>query len=462
MLEDIIKERIKKRDNLIKAGYDVYPGQAVKNRRFIGDVLRGFSFLSLFRRPITVGGRIMGMRVQGGIIFLDIKDESGKIQAILNKKSADDFILWKDNLDIGDFAVVYGTLFKTRKGERSVKVQKFTLAVKSLRPLPSEWHGLTDIEERYRKRYLDFLFNSDARNKIVKRFDIIRILRQILEKDGFLEVETPILQYLPGGALAKPFKTRYNAFGNDFYLRIAPELYLKRLLISGFEKIFEIGKNFRNEGIDRDHNPEFTMTELYWSYQDYEGLMVAFQKWLMELLDALKLESLAHNGETINFRDKWRVIDYGDAIRDASGKNWQDLDIKEMDEIFKKTARPKLIQPTFVVRYPKIISPLAKSCADNSQLTERFQLIVGGVELANGFSELNDPAEQRVRMEEQEMKYRNGDEEASRLDENFLEALEYGMPPAAGLGIGIDRLVALLTDTHAIKDIIAFPTLRPE
>ncbi len=461
MLEDIIQERLKKRDNLIKAGYNPYPSK-VNRKYLIGDAVRRFLFLSLLQKSVSVAGRIMGMRAQGGVMFLDLKDGTGKIQGVLNKKQIKDFNLLRDNLDIGDFVGIKGNLFRTKKGELSVKVKELNLAVKSLRPLPSEWYGLKDIEERYRKRYLDLLVNEEVKNKLVNRSRIVQKLRKILEEDGFLEVETPILQPIPGGATARPFETHHNALGVDFYLRIAPELYLKRLLVGGLEKIFEIGRDFRNEGMDRDHNPEFTMLELYWAYQDYEGLMEALKKWLLQLTQELGIKEIEFNGQKINLNGEWETLTYEEAIRKYSGKNLKDLSVEEIDEVFKKTARPNFVNPTFVIRYPKSISPLAKSCPDDPEFTERFQLIVAGTELVNGFSELNDPEDQRKRMEEQEKMHRAGNLEASRLDEDFLEALEYGMPPAAGLGIGIDRLAALLTNTHSVKDIIIFPTLKPK
>ena len=335
------------------------------------------------------------------------------------------------------------------------------MAAKSLRPLPSEWYGLKDIEERYRKRYLDLILNGEIKDKIQRRSLIIQELREILKKDGFLEVETPMLQPIAGGAIARPFKTHHNALNEDFYLRVAPELYLKRLLVGGFEKIFEIGRNFRNEGIDREHNPEFTMLELYWAYQDYKGLMAATQKWFLAILDKLRIKTAVYQGIKLNLCSEWKIEDYQNLVEKHTGKKMRDLNMGKIDEIFKKEVRPKLIEPTLVIKYPKAISPLAKSCPDNPDFTERFQLVIAGMEIANGYSELNDPEEQRRRMEEQEKMHRSGNEEASRLDEDYLEALEYGMPPAAGLGIGVDRLVSLLTDSHSVKEIIIFPTLRP-
>ena len=310
--------------------------------------------------------------------------------------------------------------------------------------MPTQWYGLKDVEERYRKRYLDLILNPEVKEKIISRSKIIETLRQDLAKEGFIEVETPMLQPLPGGALARPFITHHNALNCDFYLRVAPELYLKRLLVAGFEKIYEIGRDFRNEGIDRDHNPEFTMFELYWAYQDWEGLMKFTEKLLKKFIPG-----------------KWEKITFEAALKKYAKKDIKKLRPEEIDEIFKKEVRPKIIKPTFVTHYPKFLSPFAKPVEDNPDLTERFQLIVDGMEIVNGFSELNDPVDQRQRMEEQERKYRAGNQEASRLDEDFLEALEYGMPPAAGWGVGIDRLAALVTKSHNVKEIIAFPTLKP-
>lgn len=461
MLDAIIQERIKKRDTLQKAGYHAYPSK-VPAHEIIQKIHDHFGTLRLFRKRIAVAGRIMGMRNQGSVFFIDLRDASGAIQAVASKKRLKDFNLLRDNLDLGDFVYAQGPVFTTKKGERSIQIETLQLLTKSLRPLPSEWYGLKDVEERFRKRYTDMLLNKEVKEKLLVRSKVVETLRIMLGENGFTEVETPMLQALPGGALARPFTTHHNALDVDFYLRIAPELYLKRLLVGGMEKVFEIGRNFRNEGIDRDHNPEFTMLELYWAYQDYEGLMKATRGWLLQLIEKLNLKEIVHDGQKINFQGNWSVITYEEAIKKHSGKNVSDLKVEEIDDVFKKTVRPHIIQPTFITRYPKVISPLAKSCSDNPSVTERFQLIVAGTELVNGFSELNDPADQRERMEEQEQMHRAGNPEASRLDEDFLEALEYGMPPAAGLGIGIDRLVALLTNTHSVKEIILFPTLRPK
>ncbi len=449
MLEDIIQERLKKRDNFIKAGYDLYPSQ-VKRGHLISEVRRFFCFRFLmpvffWRKRVSVAGRITGMRNQGKVFFLDLKDESGKIQAVVAEKNVKDYKLFRENLDIGDFVTIGGNIFKTKQGEESILVKDLVIAAKSLRPLPSQWHGLKDVEERFRRRYLDLIFNPEIKEKLTCRSEMVACLRDILVKKGFLEVETPMLQPIPGGARARPFKTHHNALNADFYLRIAPELYLKRLLVGGYEKVFEIGRNFRNEGMDRDHNPEFTMLELYWAYQDYRGLM----KFIEELL-----------GRYI--KRPWKQITFTNSCQKYGGKNYKDLNKRDLDEFYKHEVRPKIKEPTLVIDYPEAIMPLAKHKEGNSDLTESFQLIVNGAEVVKGFSEMNDPLAQRKQMEEQEKNYRAGEEEATRLDEDFLEALEYGMPPAAGLGIGIDRLAALVTNTHAVKEIIAFPTLKPK
>ncbi len=445
MLEDIIKEREKKLDKLVEAGLNPYPAK-VKRTHLIGDVLINFQSFSKNRKKFFICGRLKGLRDQGKIIFYDLADESGKIQAVLRRENnIKIFSLFKENLDIGDFVEIGGSAFITKKGEKSVEIKNLRIIVKSLKPLPSQWYGLSDTEERYRKRYLDIILNPEVKEKIVKRVQVIQYLRDKLLQEGFLEVETPILQAVPGGAKARPFVTHHNALDVDFYLRIAPELYLKRLLIAGFEKVFEIGRNFRNEGIDRDHNPEFTMLELYWAYQDWQGLMKFIEKILKKYIPG-----------------RWEKMTFEEAIGKYAKKDLKNMAVGDLDEIFKSEVRPKLIKPTIITHYPKSISPLAKALEENPEFTERFQLIVDGTEVINGFSELNDPIEQRERMEGQEKMYRAGDLEASRLDEDFLVALEHGMPPAAGLGIGIDRLAAYIAKANNIKEIIIFPTLKPK
>lgn len=444
MLDDIIQERLKKRKP------EHYPAR-VSRTHAIADTLKKFAALQKTKKNIAIAGRLVGLRVQGGLMFWDIQDAGGKIQAVVKKDNVKNFAELKDSVDIGDFVEVGGPLFITQKGEKSVDARSARLIVKSLRPLPSIWHGLKDVEERFRKRYLDFLLNTEVKKKIINRSEIIAYLRETLAKEGFLEVETPMLQPIPGGAKARPFVTHHNALDADFYLRIAPELYLKRLLVGGFEKIFEIGRNFRNEGIDRDHNPEFTMLELYWAYQDYRGLMAFVEKLLKKFIPAAAGKA-----------GKWRTVTFAEIVKELSGRDYRKIKPQELDDVFKKEVRPKIVEPTFVIDYPESIMALAKLKEDDPTLTESFQLIVNGSEIVKGFSELNDPVIQREQMERQEKEFRAGNVEASRLDEDFLEALEYGMPPAGGIGIGIDRLVALITKSQSIKEIIAFPTLRPK
>ena len=441
MLDEIIKVRRQKLALLRKKGINPYPARTkVSETAF--NILKKFSRFLVEKRKIFLAGRIMSWRDMGSIVFADLNDGTDKIQIVLTKKNLQEFDFLKEVLDIGDFIEVGGRVFKTKKGEKSIEAKDIRLITKALRPLPSTWYGLEDVEERFRKRYLDILINPGIKKEVLLRLEIIKTLRQELWKEGFLEVETPTLQPVAGGALARPFKTRHYALSEDFYLRIAPELYLKRLLIAGLNKIFEIARVFRNEGIDREHNPEFTMLELYWAYQDYDGLMKFIEKILKKFIPG-----------------PYQKITYEAAIKKYSGRKLSDLDFEKIDEIFKKEVRPYLKKPTFVTHLPKSISPLAKSSENNPELTDRFQLIVDGMEVVNGFSELNDPVDQRERMEKQERRYRAGDPEASRLDEEFLEALEYGMPPAAGLGIGIDRLVALVIK-KSVKESIIFPTLK--
>ncbi len=444
MIEDLIKERLKKKAELEKLGLNLYPSQ-VKRTHLVEHVIKDFAALSKKKTKVWLTGRLLGLRVQGGVAFADLADESGRIQIVFTKAKLTNFQSLKDCLDIGDFVEVAGPVFKTKRGEKSVEAKAMRVIVKAIRPLPSVWHGLNDVEERFRKRYLDLLLNKESRDRLVKRSQIMEYLRGSLTAEGFLEVETPILQPIPGGAKARPFKTHHNALDVDFFLRIAPELYLKRLLVGGMEKVFELGKVFRNEGMDRDHNPEFTVLELYWAYQDYKGLMKFVQKLLKKMIPG-----------------KWKTVTFEQVFKQHSGKDYRAIPAKELDDTFKHSVRPKIVEPTFVTDYPELLMPLAKLHKKDKTITESFQLIVNGVEIVKGFSELNDPVFQRDQMERQEKAFRAGDEEASRKDEDFLEALEYGMPPAAGLGIGIDRLVAIATKAHAVKEIILFPTLRPK
>ena len=445
MLEDLTRERGKKLKELRTLGVNPYPARTKRNFS-LKEALDNWGSLERAAKLLYLVGRIRARRDQGGIIFLDLDDGSASLQAVISKANFREFDSWRERIDVGDFIEVRGRLFKTKRGEKSVEVRGLKLLTKTLRPLPNRWFGLKDTEERFRKRYLDIIFNPEVKGTIEKRSELIREMREFLWAEGFMEVETPMLQPIPGGALARPFQTHHNALDADFYLRIAPELYLKRLLVAGFNKIFEIGRVFRNEGIDREHNPEFTMLELYAAYCDGEW-MIKFTEHLLQPF--LKV--------------KWQRMTYKEALAKYAKKKVDFLNLEgvKLDELFKREVRSKLIKPVIIYDYPKSISPLAKSKDDEPRLTERFQFIIEGMEIANGFSELNDPLDQRERMEDQERRYRRG-EEAGRMDEEFLEALEYGMPPSAGLGVGIDRLVAIVSGRPSIKESIIFPTLRPK
>lgn len=462
MREDLKRDRREKLEAYRANFGTAYPAR-VERTETVASLLASFAEKEKEGSSAAVVGRLRSVRDQGKIVFADLEDESGAIQIILRAGDTAEFEPLKTALDPGDFVMARGTALTTKKGERSILASSLRLAGKCLQPWPSSWFGLEDVEERSRKRYLDLIFHPESKKTLEMRFRLTAALRSILTKEGFLEVETPILQPIPGGALARPFQTRFNALDVDVYLRVAPELYLKRLLVAGFEKVFEVAKDFRNEGIDRDHYPEFTMLELYWAYQDYEGLTAAAERWIKEVARAVGVAKVAFRGKEIKgFFKTWPRRDYADLIKEYSGKKITDLKTEEIDEVFKKKVRPNLIDPVFVVNYPKNISPLTKSRDDNPNLTERSQLIVAGTEITNCFSELNDPIDQRERMEEQERRHRAGDPEASRMDEDFLEAMEFGMPPSAGIGIGIDRLAALLADAHSIREVIAFTNLRPK
>jgi lysyl-tRNA synthetase class 2 len=433
-----------------------------------------------------VAGRITAHRDMGKSHFLDLRDITGRIQIYIHAEEIGPelFDLFR-LLDIGDFIGVEGTCFVTKSGEPTVKVQTFQLLSKTLRPLPEKWHGLQDIEARYRQRYLDLLTNERSRAVFEKRIAIVRETRRFFEERGFVEVETPILQATAGGAAAEPFKTHHNALGIDLYLRIALELYLKRLLVAGFNKVFEINRNFRNEGISRKHNPEFTMLEAYWAYADFERIANLVEEMICYLAEkicgSLSIEHRDADGKvvrTINLNRPWRRARYRDVIREVAGKDWFELspeqrrergmnefkleilpqlaDFEVTQHVFEKLIEEKTMDPLFVTHCPKELVPLAKQNAEDSSLVDVFELVINGVEIAPGYSELNDPLVQRQRLLEQ------AGEEKQNIDEEFLLALEYGMPPAGGFGIGIDRLTMLLTGAESIRDVILFPLLRPK
>jgi lysyl-tRNA synthetase class 2 len=430
---------------------------------------------------LSVAGRIVAFRDFGKSSFLHIQDKKGKIQLYVRKDMLKDFDYEAfKKLDIGDIIAAEGRIFKTKTDELTILAERVKLLTKSLRPLPEKWHGLKDIEERYRKRYLDLIVNEKSRKVFEERASIIEYIRNYFKARDFMEVETPMMQVLPGGAVAKPFMTHHNAMGMDLYLRIAPELYLKRLIVGGLERVFEINRNFRNEGISVRHNPEFTMLEFYQAYATYEDLM-AFTEDLVASL-AVQLfggTKITFNGQEIDFAVPWRRMTMEEAMRELGNFDLQrsgdlgaltsyakgleiegiekDAKGKIVTKIFETLCEEKLIQPTFITRYPVEVSPLAKRSKEQPDITERFELYIAGMEIANGFNELNDPEDQRQRFMEQ-IKDR---EEGVVLDEDYLAALEYGLPPTAGEGIGIDRLTMLLTDSPSIRDVILFPLLRP-
>ena len=484
-IDELRKTRLKKLEAIKRAGFSAYP-EKTKRTHKITQSLQDFNTISRSKEEVILVGRVKSFREHGGSTFLDIEDESGKIQVFLKKDRLGEksYQFFLKNFDIGDFIEVRGILFKTKKGEKTIEAADFKMLAKSLLPLPEKWHGLKDIEERFRKRYLDLIFNPEVKKKFEVRSKIIREIRDFLEKEGFLEVETPILQPVYGGATAKPFKTHLNALALDLYLRIAPEIYLKKLLVGGFEKVYEIGRVFRNEGMDRSHNPDYTIFEFYWAYADYKDLMKLTERMFEGLLKKVfgKLE-IEYERKKINFNIPWPRIEFTQLLKKYTKINLDEINVEVLkreakkldiniekgegkpeiaDKIFKKYCQPKIWQPTFIIHHPLGAKPLAKSLEDNPSKLANFQLIVAGWELVNAFSELNNPIEQRKRFEEQEKSFREGLEEAQRTDEDFLTALEYGMPPAAGFGLGIDRLVALLTDSHSLREVILFPTMRPK
>jgi lysyl-tRNA synthetase class 2 len=435
---------------------------------------------------VRVGGRMMFKRVMGKASFAKIADRSGQIQLFLQAATLGEVYEAFKGYDVGDILGAEGPLFRTKTGELSVRVERLRLLTKSLRPLPDKWHGLTDTDTRYRRRYVDLVMNAGSREVFRERTRIVRYLRDFLDALDFLEVETPMMQPIPGGAAARPFITHHNALDLTMYLRVAPELYLKRLIVGGFERVYEINRNFRNEGLSTQHNPEFTMLELYWAYSDYRELMDLVERLLHGLADTLlgtrrviyqgreyDLDApfrrvtveellLEHNRELE--RAHLRELPYLRAVCDRLGVPYQDSDGagKLQIELFEKTAEHALLDPTFVCAYPAEVSPLSRANDADPFLTDRFEFFLAGRELANGFSELNDPEDQAARFQAQAARKSAGDEEAMFYDADYIRALEYGMPPTAGLGIGVDRLVMFLTDSPSIRDVLLFPHLRPE
>ena len=482
---EIISNKWKEIEELKREGIDPF-GHSFNRTYKIKDLIEENKDLQVGecgKEKVSIAGRLMALRTHGKALFADIEDISGRIQIYIksNKVGEDAFKLFS-KIGVGDILGVLGLIFRTRTGEVTVFVEEFSLLCKSVRSLPEKWHGLKDVEIRYRKRYLDLIVNPLVREIFIKRGKVIQSIRNFLDNRGFLEVQTPIMQPIPGGATARPFITHHNTLHRDLYLRIATELYLKRLIVGGLEKVYELGCDFRNEGISTKHNPEFTMLELYEAYGDYHSMMTITEELVAYVIkDVLGGLEVEYQGNKINFTPPWKRISMYKAIEEVSGidmkkifeKDFEkiikknDLNIKGKinrgeitNELFEKYVEPTLIQPTFIYDYPLEISPLSKQKKDNPELVERFELFVNSMELANAFTELNDPEEQKRRFEEQVAKRKAGDMESHFMDEDYIEALEYGMPPTGGLGIGIDRLIMLLTDSDSIKEVILFPQLK--
>jgi len=487
-INELIEQRIKKVSDLREMGVKPYgdPFEASDHAAVLMGKYAETTKEVLEAEHITcsLAGRIMTMRDFGKAAFAHIQDSTGKIQIYLKRDVLGEKHNLLKKLDIGDIIGIKGRLFRTKTNELTVEVEAFSLLTKSIRPLPEKWHGLKDIETRYRQRYIDLIVNPEVRENFAKRSVIIKAVRDFLEARGFIEVETPMMHQIPGGATAKPFKTFHNALGIDLYLRIAPELYLKRLLVGGYERVYELNKNFRNEGISTKHNPEFSMLEFYIAYKDYNFLMdLTEELFSYAAMKAVGSMKIPYGDTEIDLTPPWPRVPMLEALErngvpsevftdPEKAKSWaraNRIDIpngssmgKILDEIFKEKVEPFLIQPTFITDHPVELSPLAKRKADNPALVERFELFISSREIANAFSELNDPFDQRERFAEQVKAKQAGDEEAHEMDEDFIRALEIGMPPAAGEGIGIDRLVMLLTNSHSIRDVVLFPQLKPE
>jgi len=478
MDDKIRKDILKKINELKKKGIDLYPSK-VKRSCSIRKALDNFEKISESQKDIFLNGRVVALRIIGKIAFVKISDENEKIQAIFKEEITENYKL-VNYITLGDIICVEGKLGYSQTGEKSLIAKSFNWLTKVLRPLPKEYYKIRDEKILATKRYLTTLLWPEKRRPFYIRAIVYRNLRKFLDRNGFIEVETPILQTRYGGALARPFKTYLNALKLPLYLRIAPEIYLKKMIVGGFERIYEIGKDFRNEGVDKEHNPEFSMIELYVAWKDVNWLIKFTQKIIKIITKSIYPDLVFdYQGERIDLKIKWEIKDYVDILEENTGLNYfknsledfknfaikNEIEFKPKivtkaklsDEIFKKIIRAKLIKPTFVINIPKDLSPLAKSRKDNPQITERMQLYLCGLEIANGFSELNDPIEQKERFKEQKSLLKKGEIESHPYDETFIEALEYGLPPTAGLGIGLDRLVMILSNEKSIKDVIFFP-----
>lgn len=476
-LEEIRKIRLDRVEKLRGLGVDPYPARLEKDPE---NILKARDSKGL---NVIAVGRLMGLRGHGNVIFADLRDESGQIQVFFQKNNlGDDFKVVK-LLDIGDFVLVEGKVIETEAGELTIDVEFIQFLTKSIRPLPSSWYGLENVEIRHRKRHLDLLMNPKVKSAFDLRSEILFSLRQFLHSEEFVEAEIPVLQSVAGGATAKPFVTHLEALDQDYFLRIAPELYLKRLLVGGYEKVYDLGKNFRNEGFSLKHNPEYTLLEFYWAYADYNDIMELTERMFSYLAKkVLGKNSFEYKGNKISLKSPWQRIKMRDIIFDKTEIDIDKISADELkdylkkkkiettrlddrgkliDKLFSAEVEPGLIQPTFIIDLPIDISPLAKKISDKPDYVQRFELFMGGLEIANAYSELNDPVDQEERFLEQAKRKEAGDEEAHPIDEDYVEALEYGMPPAAGVGYGVDRMVLLFADLPNIRETILFPTLRP-
>ena len=487
--EDYIQQRKLKLEKLRDLGVDVYPRRFDYTNSIISIVNEladtpAEQLESLHRRE-SVCGRIMAIRGHGKVGFIHIQQDGAKLQIYLRKDALGDQFAIFENLDLGDFIGVEGEIFRTKTGELTVKAEKLHFLAKALRPLPEKWHGLQDVELRYRQRYLDLISNPDSRRIFEVRSRIIAEMRTYFDNRGFIEVETPMLQVMPGGALARPFKTHHNALDMHLYMRIAPELYLKRLTIGGLDRVYEINRVFRNEGISTMHNPEFTMLEFYIAYYDYQALMELTEDLLSTIaMKVLGKEELEYSGKTLSFKRPWKRLPMLESLVELGGltesqikdddflrslgreKNIKDVHKlnrgKLLGEIFEALVEPQLDGPVFLTEHPRELSPLSKTKPDDPDTVERFELYMAGMEIANAYSEVNDPADQRSRFEEQLRAMEAGDQEAHSMDEDYILALEHGMPPTGGEGIGIDRLTMVFANAPSIRDVILFPLLKPK
>jgi lysyl-tRNA synthetase class 2 len=480
--------RAEKFGRLTAAGVDPFPHRAARTHTAT-EIVAGFASLSkedldLRKVKTTVNGRIMSVRTMGKALFFHLSDGRSRLQVYLRSEAVGPEAFERFRLfDIGDIVSVSGELFKTRTGELTVLAAGYVFLAKCLHPLPEKWHGLQDVELRYRRRHLDLIMNPEVVEVFRLRSAIVATTRRFFDERGYIEVETPMMHAIPGGALARPFVTHHNALDLDLYLRVAPELYLKRLVVGGMEKVYEINRNFRNEGIDAEHNPEFTMLEFYEAYADYEDMMRLTEELVGHLARTLLgREEFPYGGETISLKTPFRRLKFRDALAEGSGLSPAAFDDrkavirrgeelapdkkpltfgKALDVLFDKLVKPRLVQPTFILNPPREVSPLAKAAKDNPEEAARFELMVAGMEIANAFSELTDPAEQRRRFDEQAEERKKGDDESHPIDLDYVQALEYGLPPTGGEGIGIDRLTMLLANRTTIREVILFPLLRP-